>query len=80
MKNPAVIISFGQHVRRLRQERGYSQQALADEADLAKQTIHRIETAQFAVTLDVLVSLSAALRISLPDLMNFPQDSNKETE
>jgi transcriptional regulator with XRE-family HTH domain len=74
VKNPAAIISFGQHLRRLRKERGFSQQALADEANLAKQTIYRIEKAQFTVTLDVLVSLSEALEMPLKELVDFPQD------
>ncbi|RDC58701.1 helix-turn-helix domain-containing protein [Adhaeribacter pallidiroseus] len=75
MKNPAEISSFGRHLRKLRQERGYSQQALADEANLAKQTIYRIEKAQFTVTLDVLVSLSEALQMPLKELVDFPRES-----
>ena len=49
-----------------------SQQELADRANIAKQTVYRIEQAQFAVTLDVLLALSEGLEMPLRDLMDFP--------
>lgn len=60
MKNPAGIRAFGDRLRHLREERGMSQQELADYADVAKMTVYRIETAQFSATLDVLFSLTKA--------------------
>ena len=71
MKNPAEIRSFGAHLRKLREAREISQQELADMADLAKITIQRIENAKFSVTLDVLVSISKALSISLKELLSY---------
>lgn len=71
MKNLAGIKSFGEHLRQIRAKRGMSQQQLADVANIAKQTVHRIENAQFAVTLDVLLSLSEGLEIPLKELMDF---------
>ena len=64
--------AFGQHLRRLREARGWSQQALADVADVSKPTIYRLETARYSVTLDVLASLARGLEISLSELMQFP--------
>lgn len=58
MKNEVVLLAFGQHLRQLREARGWSQQALADVADVSKPTIYRIETARYSVTLDILVSLA----------------------
>ncbi len=49
-----------------------SQQELADRANIAKQTVYRLEHAQFAVTLDVLLALSEGLEMPLKDLMDFP--------
>ncbi len=72
MKNPAGIKAFGAHLRHLREERGMSQQELADYADVAKMTVHRIETAQFSATLDVLLSLTKALQLPLSELVKFP--------
>jgi transcriptional regulator with XRE-family HTH domain len=71
VKNPAGLRAFGTHLRQLREARGFSQQALADHADVAKATIQRIENAQYSATLDVLLSLSYALQIPLPQMMEF---------
>lgn len=71
MRNEAEIKSFGIHLRKLREEREYSQQQLADIADIAKITIQRIENAKFTVTLDVMVSLSKALKLPLKELTDF---------
>lgn len=71
MKNEAVLQAFGAHLRQLREQRGWSQQALADVADVSKPTIYRIETARYSATLDVLASLAQGLEISLGELVTF---------
>lgn len=71
MKNPSGVKAFGMHLRRLREERDLSQQQLADLADLAKITVQRIENAKFRVTIDVLISLSTSLNVTLPELVDF---------
>jgi hypothetical protein len=47
---------------------------------LAKITIQRIENAKFAVTLDVLISLSRALEMPLSELLDFtlPKEKKKK--
>jgi len=77
VKNPAEIKSFGTYLRKLREEQELSQQQLADIADVAKITVQRIENAKFTVTLDVMVSLSKALNISLSELVNFKIQKKK---
>ena len=72
MKNELVLQAFGQHLRRLREARGWSQQALADVADVSKPTIYRLETARYSVTLDVLASLAQGLEMPLSELLTFP--------
>ena len=49
-----------------------SQQRLADIADVAKITIQRIENHKYSVTLDILISLSKALKVPLTELVAFP--------
>lgn len=71
MKKPASSQAFGRHLRALREGRGWSQQELADAADITKKTVYRIETAQTSPTLDVLVCLAEGLEISLPELLHF---------
>lgn len=72
MKNPAGVVAFGLHVRRLREQRRLSQQALADMADVSKLTIQRLELAKFSVTLDILISLARAFELPFQELMNCP--------
>ena len=72
MKHAAGVKAFGQHLKQIRAAKNISQQELADRANIAKQTVYRIEQAQFAVTLDVLLALSEGLEMPLRDLMDFP--------
>lgn len=71
MKSPAVRIAFGAHLRSLREARGWSQQELADRADISKPTVYRIETARYSATLDVLAALAQAMDMHLRDLLDF---------
>lgn len=75
MKKPASIKAFGVHLRQLRERRGWSQQELADVADITKKTVYRIETAQTAPTLDVLVCLAEGMEIPLRELVDFAEQS-----
>lgn len=72
VKNPATIHAFGVHLRNLRLQKALSQQALADEADLSRPTIQRVEAGHLCATLDVLTSLARGLQMPLRELMNFP--------
>ncbi|MBC6992282.1 helix-turn-helix domain-containing protein [Hymenobacter sp. BT491] len=73
VKNPAFVKAFGERLRDLRQRKGLSQQALADEADVSRPTVQRIETGHMSATIDVLASLSRALGLSLTELLDFPE-------
>ena len=48
VKNPAGLQMFANRLRLLRQARGYSQQQLADIANVEQSTIKRIELRQLA--------------------------------
>ena len=74
MKNPALLLSFGAHLRALRKQRGLSQQALADEADISWPTVQRVEAGTQSATLEVLAALAHALGLSLADLLHFPEE------
>jgi len=76
VKNPSEVKKFGVHLRKLREAKGISQQKLADEADIAKITIQRIENAKFSATIDVLINLAQALNISLSELVDFKSKKN----
>lgn len=79
VKHSEGIRSFGEHLREIRAKRGISQQELADISNIAMKTVYRIEKAEFAVTLDVLLSLSEGLEIPLKDLLDFPVKPNQKS-
>lgn len=73
VKNPSLLHAFGEHLRALRKQRGLSQQALADEADLSWPTVQRVEAGRQSATLEVLAALAQALGIPLLELVDFPE-------
>jgi transcriptional regulator with XRE-family HTH domain len=60
---------FGEHLRNLRGSAGLSQEALAEIAGLHRNYIGHIERGEKTASLDVLVRLAAAFRLSLPELV-----------
>ena len=73
MKNPARVEAFGMHLKKLREARGWSQQALADYADVAKLMVQRIEHVKGKPKLDVSLSLARTLQLPLRKLMDFAE-------
>lgn len=71
MKNPDFIKRFAKHLKKLRIQKGFSQQEFADMANLDKKTIQRIERGKMNPSLDTLLSLSNAMEIKLKELMDF---------
>lgn len=67
MRNPDVLKAFGLRLRRLRDERNISQQALADMADISKLTVQRIELGRASVGLDILISIANTLQLPLQE-------------
>lgn len=53
--------SFGDKVRELRQKLGWSQQVLADNANIEKNQIQRVELAKHTTTLAIITAIARAL-------------------
>ena len=72
--------AFAERLRYLHKQRGYSQQNLADIANVEQSTIKCIELMQLTPTLDLLISLSRALCLEVRDLVDDPAitDSYRE--
>lgn len=70
-RNPRLLKKFGKHLKELRESRGFSQEALANEAELPISQIGRIERGEVNPTLSTLYSMSTALKINLQDLVTF---------
>lgn len=64
---------LAQNLRRLRQERGLTQEALADLADVNRNYVGLIEREENSASVDVLESLARALEIDPIDLLARPK-------
>jgi transcriptional regulator with XRE-family HTH domain len=56
-----VVSSIGPKVKQLRQQAGYSLQALGERADVSAATIHKIEQSGMVPTITTLLKISSAL-------------------
>jgi transcriptional regulator with XRE-family HTH domain len=65
------LIEFGRHLKKLREERQLSQEALANDSDLSLSQISRMERGIISSSLSQLISISKSLNISLPELFSF---------
>jgi transcriptional regulator with XRE-family HTH domain len=78
VKHAAGILAFGHHLRQLRRARKLTQEALADYAEISRPTVQRIEKGQAAPTLEVLLSISSVLKVSLCELVDAPEIKPQE--
>lgn len=61
---------FGKAIRALREERGYSQEELAERADLHRNYVGGVERGERNVGLENIVKLAAALSVRTRDLFD----------
>ena len=61
---------FGDHLRRLRNSKGLTQEELAERSDLSVDAIRRIERGAFSPSLDTLGKLTVGLDVSLKTLFH----------
>ncbi|EJL66007.1 helix-turn-helix domain-containing protein [Flavobacterium sp. CF136] len=66
------IANLGVHIRQLREKKGLSQQDLANDCDIPKTQIGRIERAEINTTVKTLVKIANALDVEPKELLNFP--------
>ena len=65
-----IVSSFGTAVRHLREQRGWSQEALAEHSDLNRSYIGELERGQAIPSLLTLKKLSLAFGVSLSHLLS----------
>lgn len=63
--------AMGLNIAYYRKARGFSQEQLAEKADISRTHMSRIETAECAVSLDVVFDLCDALQITPAQLFDF---------
>lgn len=70
MNEVEVYIRIGERIKKLRQEKGMSQQTLADECDIESPNLSRIENGNTNPTIKSLWKISNALGVKLKDLLD----------
>ncbi len=68
---------LGTRIRKLRKERGLSQEALAEKADLHYTFIGEVERGEKNISLVSLEKLAKALEVTLMDLFDLPELEEK---
>ncbi|MEN2414223.1 helix-turn-helix domain-containing protein [Flavobacterium mesophilum] len=66
------IANLGVHIRQLREKKGMSQQDLADDCEIRKTQIGRIERAEINTTIKTLIKIANALDVEPKELLDFP--------
>jgi transcriptional regulator with XRE-family HTH domain len=65
------IVNFGIHIRQLREKKNLSQQGLADDCNLSKRQIGRIERGEINTSLRTIIKIANALDLEPKNLLNF---------
>lgn len=65
------IINLGIHIRQLREKKNLSQQDLANDCNIPKAQIGRIERAKVNTTVRTLIKIANALEIEPKELLDF---------
>lgn len=70
IKNKELVIAVGNRIREFRKERNYSQEDLANEAEIPLSQIGRIERGETNPTISTLHVLAVALEVDLKSLVD----------
>ena len=71
VKNKALVKALGERIRNLRIEKGFSQEELANEADVPLSQIGRIERGETNPTISSIYVIAEALEIELKYIFDF---------
>lgn len=66
------IINLGFHIKQLREKKGISQEDLANDCDIPRNQIGRIERAEISTGIKTLVKIANALDVEPKELFDFP--------
>jgi transcriptional regulator with XRE-family HTH domain len=69
MAERKLLLELGERIRELRNERGLTQEKLAELAEIHGNHLRRIELGQANPTYLVLTRIAAALKVTLPKLL-----------
>lgn len=69
-------ISFGAHLKKIREEKGFSMRGFANEADIEYSQVARIENGLISPTLATSYKIAETLGIQLKELFDFTYPSS----
>ena len=71
MRQKDVKVLFGNRVRKLRKERGLSQEELADKAELDRSYVGGVERGERNISLENICRIASALKLAPSCLLEF---------
>ncbi len=71
-------IKLGQRIKRLRKERGYTQEVFAEKLDIATSSLGYLETGRYYPAPENAEKIAEALGVEIHDLFYFKDIENKE--
>ncbi len=71
IKDETLLKAFGKNLRKLREDRGLSKEALANDADIPINQVGRIERGEINTTISTANAIAKALKIELSELFRF---------
>ncbi|MFW5699760.1 MAG: helix-turn-helix domain-containing protein [Bacteroidota bacterium] len=71
MKYDLYIRKLGEHIRQLREEKGFTQEAFAAKINRDRQSYQRIELGKTNPTMHYLLDIAEGFNISFKELFNF---------
>ena len=72
------LIEIGERIRKRRQELRWSQEKLAEMADISLNTVSRVEGGQSDMSIEIFRRLAQALGLSASELLGDMKDSERE--
>lgn len=70
--NQAFVTSFGEHLRKVRQEKGLSMRQLAAKAEIEYKQLSLIEHGEINTTISTAFALAEALEVTVKELFDIP--------
>ncbi|NER13104.1 helix-turn-helix domain-containing protein [Leptobacterium flavescens] len=74
LKDKALLEAFGNNLRRLRKEKGFTQEKLAFEIGIEISQISRIERGILNTSVSTANAISKALKVPIRELFDFDRD------
>lgn len=71
IRDEEYLVLFGENLRKLRNDKGFSQEALGLEAGIGKNQVGMIERGEVNITLSSIKRLAEALKVVPKDLLDF---------